>query len=61
MTKPLTQLQRGDRVVYNMQVCTFRSWVGGDIDVSRISCPNHRRAFQTKTEYLVPVEPSAGD
>ena len=61
MTKPLTQLQRDDKVVYNMQVCTFREFVGGDIDVSVISCPNHPRPFQTKTEYLVPVEPSAGD
>jgi hypothetical protein len=61
MTKPLTQLVPGDRVVYNMQVCRFRGFVGGDIDVSRVSCPSHRRPFQTKTEYLVPVEPSAGD
>ncbi len=60
MTKPLTQLQPGDRVVYNMGACHFRSWVGGATDVALIACPGEQ-PFQTKTETLVPVEPASGD
>jgi hypothetical protein len=60
MTEPLTQLQPGDRVVYNMNTCHFRSWVGGATGVALIACPGEQ-PFQTKTESLVPVEPATGD
>ncbi|GAA2138335.1 hypothetical protein GCM10009844_06220 [Nocardioides koreensis] len=60
MTQPLAQLRPGDRVVYNMTACRFRSWVGEGIDVALIACPGER-PFQTKTENLVPVEPAQGD
>jgi hypothetical protein len=56
MTKPLTQLRPGDRIVYNMQVLKFRTFVGGDVDVSRISCPRHPEPFHVRTLLLVPVE-----
>ncbi len=57
MTKPLAQLQPGDQVVYNMTACRFRDWVGDSIDVALIECPGEAEPFQTRTEYLVPVEP----
>ena len=60
MTKPLTQLAPGDRVVYNMRACTFRGRVGGDVEVSLIACPG-QAPFQVRTVTLVPVEPSTGD
>lgn len=60
MTQPLAQLQRGDRVVYNMNACRFRSWVGEGRDVALIACPGEE-PFQSRTEYLVPVEPAQGD
>lgn len=59
MTKPLAQLARGDRVVYNLNACRFRHWVGDGRDVALIACPGARpfhRPFQVRTEYLVPVE-----
>lgn len=59
-TQPLVQLRRGDRVVYDMNPCRFRSWVGGDTDVAVIACPGED-PFQTETENLVPVEPARGD
>ena len=55
MTQPLAQLQRGDRVVYQMSECRFRSWVVR-LDVALIACPGEA-PFQVRTAYLVPVEP----
>lgn len=55
MTKPLADLQRGDRVVYNMNVCRFRQWVS-DTSVALINCPGGP-PFQARVELLVPVEP----
>jgi len=55
MTKPLAQLSPGDRVVYNMAACRFRTWVGKGQDVALIACPGSA-PFQVRTEYLVPVE-----
>lgn len=60
MTQPLAQLQRGDRVVYNMTACRFRTWVGEGMDVALIACPGEE-PFQTRIEDLVPVEPAQGD
>lgn len=57
MTKPLTDLATGDRVVYNMQLCHFERHVGGDSDVSLISCAGTPSRFQVPTLSLVPVEP----
>jgi hypothetical protein len=59
-TLPLAQLQPGDRVVYNMGVCRFRTWVEGGLDVALIACPDEA-PFQAKTAYLVPVEAARGD
>lgn len=56
MTKPLAQLAPGDRVVYNMAACRFRTWVGQGRDVALVACPGGA-PFQVRTEYLVPVEP----
>ena len=56
MTKPLAQLARGDRVVYNMKACRFHTWVGQGQDVALIACAGGA-PFQVRTEYLVPVEP----
>ncbi|MGN6131125.1 MAG: hypothetical protein ACTHOK_12370 [Nocardioidaceae bacterium] len=58
MTKPLDQLARGDRVVYNMHLCRFERFVTG-VDVSLISCTGG--SFQVRTVQLVPVEASTGD
>lgn len=55
MTQPLVQLQPGDRVVYQMASCHFRSWVVR-LDVALIACPGET-PFQVRTAYLVPVEP----
>ena len=55
MTQPLAQLQPGDRVVYQMASCRFRTWVV-KMDVALIACPGEA-PFQVRTAYLVPVEP----
>ncbi len=55
-TKPLTQLQRGDRVVYNTHACRFRRWATAP-EVAVITCPGNPTPFQVRTEELVPVEP----
>lgn len=55
MTKPLAQLAPGDRVVYNMNACRFRAWVGKRQDVALIACTGGE-PFQVRTVYLVPVE-----
>ena len=54
-TKPLSQLEPGDRVVYNMVACHFRRWVGPDTETALIACPDED-PFQVEVEYLVPVE-----
>jgi hypothetical protein len=56
MTKPLADLEPGDRVVYNVKTCRFRSWVGDGLRVALIDCPDGP-PFEVRTEYLVPVEP----
>lgn len=56
-TQPLSELQAGDRVVYNANPCRFKEWVDG-IDVALIACAGQGPAFQTRSEYLVPVEPA---
>ena len=61
MTKPLTDLAPGDRVVFNMQLCRFRHHVGDDPEVSLIACPGDPPTFQVRTMELVPVEASSGD
>lgn len=61
MIEPLAALQPGDRVVYNMRTCRFRGWVGEGLDVALISCPGEPRPFQTRTAFLVPVEPATAD
>ncbi len=61
MTKPLTDLAPGDRVVFNMQLCRFRRHIGDDPEVSLISCPGDPPTFQVRTMELVPVEASSGD
>lgn len=61
MTKPLTDLAPGDRVVFNMQLCRFRHHIGDDPEVSLISCPGDPPTFQVRTMELVPVEASSGD
>src|SRR5689334_21189482 len=55
MTQPLAQLQPGDRVVYQMASCRFRTWIVR-MDVALIACPGEA-PFQVRTAYLVPVEP----
>jgi hypothetical protein len=57
MTKPLSDLTPGDRVVYNMLLCHFQRHVGGDPEVSVIRCPGTPSRFQVRTVTLVPVEP----
>ena len=59
MTKPLADLARGDRVVYNMVTCHFRSWVGDGQAVALIACPGEE-PFQARTQLLIPVE-AGGD
>jgi hypothetical protein len=59
MTKPLADLVAGDRVVYNMVTCHFRSWVGTGQAVARIACPGEA-PFQARTQLLIPVE-AGGD
>lgn len=59
-TKPLADLEPGDRVVYNMSTCRFRDWVLDDRSVALIDCPGGP-PFEVKTEFLVPVEPAPAD
>ncbi len=53
-TKPLEDISRGDRVLYQGHVCTWLSW-DRNINTSSIRCPA-AVAFTTETGRLTPVE-----
>jgi hypothetical protein len=52
--KPLEDIDRGDRVIFRGQVCTWQLWTR-TINTSTIKCPGRSR-FQTQTARLTPVE-----
>jgi hypothetical protein len=52
--KPLADIQKDDRVIYQGRTCWWLSW-GGDINTSLIKCAN-RAPLRTDTVQLTPVE-----
>lgn len=55
--KPLEDIEKGDRVIYQGDVCTWLKWEG-DINVSTIRC--EERTFDIQTGRLTPVEHKDG-
>lgn len=56
--KPLEDIHKGDRVLYQGSVCTWQLW-DKDITTSTIKCPG-AKAFQIQTGRLTPVELKTG-
>lgn len=56
--KPLEDIHKGDRVLYQGHVCTWQTW-DKDITTSTIKCPGEK-AFQIQTGRLTPVELKTG-
>ncbi len=53
LVKPLVELEKGDRVLYQDQLCTWKDWHAG-ITQSTITCGE--LTFDTETAKLTPVE-----
>lgn len=56
--KPLEDIQKGDRVIYQGHVCRWQLW-DLNINTSTIKCAS-RKAFQIQTGRLTPVELATG-
>jgi hypothetical protein len=56
--KPLEDIQKGDRVIYQGHVCRWILW-NKDINTSTIKCPGQKQ-FQIQTGRLTPVEKKTG-
>lgn len=52
--KPLEDIEKGDRVLYQGHTCRWMSW-DKNINTSTIKCPGEK-AFQIQTGRLTPVE-----
>lgn len=52
--KPLADLKKGDRVLYQDNWCYWRAWVG-DINTSKVEC-GEGNVFDVETARLTPIE-----